>query len=165
MATMNAIGRKLQRGVDLIGAVLFLIIFACFLLQIVARYVFSWPIGWPDEVITILFVWVVMWGAAFMVPLDRQIRFDLLHEALPRRVGRWSEAASLAVTGLLFLAAMPVVLDYIRFTDAQFTPIMSVPLSWVYAPTALLFGATVVRIALAVWRLASGRSRESVSDE
>jgi len=150
--------RHLNRGAELIGAAMFLLIFAAFLLQIVARYVMRSPIGWPDEAITFLFVWVVMWGGALMVPIEKQISFDLLHEVLPARWRKWTEAVCLAATALLFAAAMPVVIDFIMFSNRQRTSVLEIPLSTVYAPIALFLVATILRILFRIWRLMQGRA-------
>ena len=153
---MKGLARLLQKGANLIGALMFLAIFLLFLVQIVARYVFSWPLGWPDEAITFLFVWVAFWGGALMVPLEKHITFDLLHDTLPGRWKRFTEIASLAVTGLLFAAAIPVTADFLVFSHRQTTSVMDIPLSVVYVPVLLLLVAIIVRIALRIASLVTG---------
>jgi len=145
-------GRRLKRIADLVGALLFAAIFLLFVLQVVARYVFAWPLGWPDELITVLFVWVVFWGAALMVPLSAEIRFDLIANALPPRAGRIVGAAAFAVTGLLFVAALPVGIDYLVFSHRMETPVLEIPLSVVYAPLPLFLAAGAVQLGDVVRR-------------
>lgn len=146
----------MRRIAETLGAAMFAAIFLGFLLQITARYVFAWPIGWPDETITILFVWVVFWGGALMVPLERQISFDLLHDALPPRIRRLAGAAALALTGVLFAAAIPVTVDYLVFSHRMRTPVLDVPLSLVYAPVLLFLVSSILRIAFALVRALRG---------
>lgn len=145
-------GRRLQRIADLVGACLFAAIFLLFILQVVARYVFAWPLGWPDELIAVLFVWVVFWGAAFMVPLSGQITFDLVANALPGRVGVLVGAAAFTVTGILFVTALPVGVDYLIFSHRMETPVLEIPLSVVYAPLPLFLAAGAVQLGLGVLR-------------
>ncbi len=149
-------GRGLQRIADLVGAALFAGIFLLFILQVVARYVFAWPLGWPDELITVLFVWVVFWGAALMVPLSAEITFDLVANALPGRLGRIVGATAFAVTGALFVAALPVGVDYLVFSHRMETPVLEIPLSVVYAPLPLFLACGAVQLARGVWRKARG---------
>lgn len=142
----------LQKGADLIGALFFLTIFLLFLLQIVARYIFQWPIGWPDEMITFLFVWVSFWGGAMMVPVERHITFDLIDNVLQRHVARWTRVVSLALTAGLFLAAVPITVDFIHFSHRQMTPVISIPLSFVYAPICLFLLTVALRLTGVAWR-------------
>lgn len=146
--------RLLGKAAEVIGAGMYAVIFATFLLQIVARYVFHWPLGWPDELISTLFVWVVFWGAAFMVPYERQISFDLLHRTFPARAQKASDILSIGLTMALFLAAMPVTVDFIIFSHNQDTPVLDIPFSFVYVPVFLFLAATTVRMALEIRKVA-----------
>ena len=59
--------------------------FVAFILQIVFRYLLNLPIGWTHELSVILWIWLVLWGAAFVIREDEEIRFDLLYAtASPR---------------------------------------------------------------------------------
>ena len=53
--------------------------FAAFILQIVFRYLLNLPIGWTNELSVILWIWLVLFGAAFVVREEEEIRFDLLY--------------------------------------------------------------------------------------
>ena len=44
-----ATARWLRRRAENVSALLLLIMFLCFILQIVARYVFNYPLGWTEE--------------------------------------------------------------------------------------------------------------------
>ena len=63
--------------------------FVAFIVQIVFRYLLNLPIGWTNELSVILWIWLVLFGAAFVVREDEEIRFDLIYGAVgprPRRV-------------------------------------------------------------------------------
>src|SRR6266704_6417388 len=62
-----AIGRWLRRRTDDFAVVLIATMFICFLLQIAFRYLLNRPLGWTEEVSVLCWVWVVMWGAAFIL--------------------------------------------------------------------------------------------------
>ena len=62
--------------------------FVSFLLQIVFRYVLNRPLGWTEEVTVLCWVWVVLWGASFIVADDDEVRFDILYNAVSPRVRR-----------------------------------------------------------------------------
>ena len=47
------------------------VMFAAFLVQIVFRYPLNFPIGWTNELSVILWLWLVLFGAAFVVTRER----------------------------------------------------------------------------------------------
>ena len=62
-----AIAAWLRRQAEHVAVALLLVMFLAFLCQIVFRYLFGWPTGWAFELSIITWVWVVLWGAAFVV--------------------------------------------------------------------------------------------------
>ena len=62
--------------------------FLAFMAQIVFRYLFNFPIGWTSELTVITWLWLVLWGAAFVVTEAEEIRFDLIYSAVSARTRR-----------------------------------------------------------------------------
>jgi TRAP-type C4-dicarboxylate transport system permease small subunit len=58
--------------------------------------------------------------------------------------------------GGLALVGLPASWDYVRFMAREGTPVLGIPLMWVYLPFVLLMAALVVRCAWAVVRAARG---------
>src|SRR5690242_13674308 len=83
---MRAAGAWLRRRAEDVAAAMLAVMFAAFLLQIVFRYVFNFPVGWSSELTVVMWLWLVLWGAAFVTPERGEIRFDLLTGMVPRRV-------------------------------------------------------------------------------
>src|SRR5258705_11205477 len=79
------------------------------------RYVAHDAVAWADEVSVLLFVWMIFWANAFVVPDRRQIRFDLVVRLLPPPWQRAAAIARLIIIGGLFFWALPGVIDYIAF--------------------------------------------------
>ena len=69
---------RLHRFAEAVAALLLAVIFIAFLLQIVLRYVFNWPVGWTTELSLAAWLWLVLWGAAFVLRDEEEIRIDLL---------------------------------------------------------------------------------------
>src|ERR671911_2819391 len=89
MAKIATIGRWLAKRAENIAAAMLAAMFAAFLLQIAFRYLLGLPIGWTHEVSVVLWLWLVLWGAAFVVSEREEIRFDIIYGAVgpgPRRV-------------------------------------------------------------------------------
>src|SRR5258706_457734 len=72
------LGTKLRRLAEHVAAGLLAVMFVAFMVQIVFRYFFNFPIGWTSELSVITWLWLVLWGAAFVVRESEEIRFDLI---------------------------------------------------------------------------------------
>jgi TRAP-type C4-dicarboxylate transport system permease small subunit len=70
--------RWLKAAANLVGGTLFLALFLVFLVQIGARFGLNKPLPWTDEAAVILYVWIILWAAATMVPRKEHVVFDLL---------------------------------------------------------------------------------------
>ena len=75
---MRGVGSWLRRRAENVAAAMLAVMFAAFVIQIVFRYFLNFPIGWTSELTVILWLWLVLWGAAFVVKESEEIRFDLL---------------------------------------------------------------------------------------
>ena len=60
------------------------VIFVAFIIQIVFRYAFNLPVGWTSDLAVAAWLWLVLWGAAFVLKDEDEIRFDLLSSAVGR---------------------------------------------------------------------------------
>ena len=93
-------GTWLRRRAENILAALLTAMFVAFLIQIVARYVFNFPVGWTYEVSLLTWLWGVLWGAAFVVTEREEIRFDIVYGA----VGAGLRRLFTIVSGLALIA-------------------------------------------------------------
>ena len=85
MAVLSAIVRWMRRLAEVVAVALLGAVFVSFLLQILFRYVLGWPVGWTLEVSTLAWMWLVLWGGAFVVTERDEIRFDILYGAVSER--------------------------------------------------------------------------------
>ncbi len=92
---MRDLGAWLRRRAENVAAALLATMFVAFIVQIVFRYFFNFPVGWTSELSVITWLWLVLWGAAFVMKESEEIRFDLLSVAVgprARRVDRRNRA-------------------------------------------------------------------------
>ena len=68
----------LRRRAEDIAALMLAVMFAAFLVQIVFRYAFNFPVGWTSELTVVMWLWLVLWGAAFVVKESDEVRFEVL---------------------------------------------------------------------------------------
>jgi TRAP-type C4-dicarboxylate transport system permease small subunit len=148
----------LKRGADVVGVALFTALFLTFIAQITARFVFDRPLPWTDELAVILYVWVILWAAAFMVPARDHVVFDLVYNAMGPRTRRGMLLVGSVMIGSLAAYALPGSWDYVRFMAREGTPVLGLPFSWVFIPFVLLLLALVVRSVLEVVALLRRRN-------
>lgn len=148
--------RWLKGAANAIGGALFLALFAVFVIQITARFVFNKPMAWTDEAAVILYVWVILWGAAAIVPEREHVVFDLLWNSVNRRTRQVMRICGSLMIGGLALAALPATWDYVRFMAREGTPVLDLPFMWVFLPFVLLMAALAVRAAWAIWNAVRG---------
>lgn len=151
----------LRRGADACGVALFAALFLVFLVQIGARFVFSRPLPWTDELAVVLYLWVILWAAAFVVPEREHVAFDLVWNAAGRKARRVMRVVGQALLGGLCAAALPACWDYVRFMAREGTPVLGVPFFVVFLPFVALLAAIVVRCAWAVLQALRGRAEDS----
>jgi TRAP-type C4-dicarboxylate transport system permease small subunit len=150
------------RGARLAASAMFACVFAAFIYKIVMRYIAHDAVAWADEVSVVLFVWMIFWANAFVVPDRRQIRFDLVVRLLPPLWQRVAAIARLVIIGGLFLWALPGVIDYVAFLWRERTPVLSLRLDFVYACFALFAAAVVVRSAIELYQLVRAGWRQHI---
>ena len=152
--------RWLRRGANILGAGLFAALFCVFVVQIVARFGFNKPMPWTDEAAVVLYVWAILWAAAFIVPEREHVVFDLVWQHAGRRARQAMRIAGNVMVGGLAGVGIPASWDYVRFMAREGTPVLGVPFMWVYLPFVLLLAALVLRAAWAIVDTVRGNGLE-----
>ena len=153
--------RWLQRGAHAVSGILFLALFAVFLVQIGARFGLNQPLPWTDELAVILYIWVILWTAALVVPEREHVVFDLVWNSVGRRSRQIMTITGNLLVGGVALVGLPATWDYVQFMKREGTPVLGVPVMWVFLPLVLLMAALVVRSAWAIWQALRGHGLES----
>jgi TRAP-type C4-dicarboxylate transport system permease small subunit len=148
---------RLHQMADWIAAAMFAAVFLIFNYKIVTRYFEHNEAVWADEVLVILFIWIIFWAQAFVVRDRDQITFDLIYRLLPARCRRAAALARHVLVGGVFLWSLPGSLGYIRFLWREHTPVLNLPLDLVYSCFGLFLVAVIIRSFLSVRRLLGSR--------
>jgi TRAP-type C4-dicarboxylate transport system permease small subunit len=152
----------LRRCADWTASLMFAAVFVIFNYKIITRYFEHDEAVWADEVLVILFIWIIFWANAFLVRDKDQITFDLVYRLLPPRAQRVAALARAVLIGGIFLWALPGSLDYIRFLWREHTPVLNLPLDIVYSCFGLFLIAIIVRSGVSVVSLAGRRWRSRI---
>jgi len=160
------VGARVQAAANALAGVLFLLLFLLFLAQIVARLLLHAPLPWSDEAVVVLYVWIILWGAACVVPEREHVAFDLVWNLASERARSAMHLAGHALLGGLALAALPATWDYVHFMQRERTPVLGLPFFWVFLPLVVLVLSMVLRsvrvfwrAALSAWQATRGRAR------
>ena len=157
---MNKLGAWLRRRAENVAAAMLAVMFAAFIIQIVFRYFFNFPIGWTSELTVVRWLWLVLWGAAFVLREEEEIRFDLLTGAAGRR-GRIAMGVltALALVVLYGLSLKPSF-DYVTFMKVEKSSYLKVRMDWLFSIYIVFVLALIVRYLWILARLLRGKEPE-----
>lgn len=141
----RALADWLRRRAENVAVLLLAVMFLAFIAQIVFRYVLNWPIGWPSEVTVASWLWLVLWGAAFVVREDEEIRFDLVYGAVPAMIRNLMTVVSGIALLVLYIVSLPAVVDYVTFMKVESTTYLHIRLDWLYSIYVVFAVAIIVR--------------------
>jgi len=146
----------------IVGGTLFIALFAVFVLQVVSRFLLNRPLPWTDELAVVLYVWIILWACATMVPTREHVMFDLLWQEASPNARRWMTLAGHGLIGGLSLWALPACWDYVWFMSREATPVLDIPFSLVFLPFVVLLVSLVVRSALGLRQAWRGEPEQDV---
>lgn len=150
--------RALARCAEAVAAALLAVIFLAFILQIALRYLFDLPVGWTAEISLVAWLWLILWGAAFVLRDEEEIRIDLLKSLFGPLGQRIAASIGSIATALLFALALPATWDYVTFMKVEKSSYLKIPFDWLYS-VYLLFAVAV--IARHLWLIVNAvRGRE-----
>lgn len=153
----KVVGRWLRRRADDFAVALIALMFISFLLQIVFRYVLNRPLGWTEEVTVLCWVWVVLWGASFVVADADEVRFDILYNAVPKPVRRvFTIVASVAMIVLMALS-LPATWHYVAFMRREHSAYLGMRFDYLYSIYLLFAVVCILRQARVGWRALRGQ--------
>jgi C4-dicarboxylate transporter DctQ subunit len=155
-ASLRTIGSFLARRAENIAAAMLGAMFLAFLLQIVFRYLLGLPIGWTHEVSVILWIWLVLWGAAFVVSEREEIRFDIIYGAVGPRARRIMGLITAVALIALYAVSFPAVLDYVTFMKVEKTSYLKIRFDWLYAIYIVFVIASILRYLWIAWQAVRG---------
>ncbi|MCQ8871778.1 TRAP transporter small permease [Mesorhizobium sp. LMG17149] len=151
-------GRWLYRRAENVLAAMLGLMFAAFILQIVFRYLLNLPIGWTNELSVILWIWLVLFGAAFVVREEEEIRFDLIYSAVGPGARRVMFLISAIVLIVLYGISFPAVWDYVTFMKVESTAYMKIRFDWLYSIYVIFVIAVIVRYLWLSWQAMFGKA-------
>jgi C4-dicarboxylate transporter, DctQ subunit len=157
MARARRVAKRLYRFAEFVAAMLLATMFLAFIVQIVFRYVFNFPIGWTSELTVITWLWLVLWGAAFVVTEAEEIRFDLIYGAVSPGARRAMAIVTAVALLMLYGMSLAPVVDYVTFMKVQSTAYLKIRFDWLFSIYVIFAVAVMIRYAWILWWALRGR--------
>lgn len=148
---MSRILHHLRSGAEVVLALMMAAMFVAFIAQVAFRYVLNLPLAWTDEVCTIVWLWGILWGAAFVMRSRDDIRFDMLYNLLSRRARRALTVLASSALVLILLGSLPSAWSYVSFMKVERSASLGIPLNWMFSIYLAFVVAMAVRHAHIVW--------------
>jgi TRAP-type C4-dicarboxylate transport system permease small subunit len=136
---------SLHRFAEAVAALLLAVIFVAFIVQIGLRYLFNWPVGWTSELSLAAWLWLVLWGAAFVLKDDEEIRIDLITERASRRTRRAIGAIGALCTIVLFGMSLPASYEYVSFMKVEKSSYLGIRMDVTYSIYLVFVVAVIAR--------------------
>jgi C4-dicarboxylate transporter DctQ subunit len=153
---LHRIGSWLAARAENVLALMLAVMFAAFLIQIAFRYLLNLPTGSTHELSVFMWIWMVLWGAAFVLTEREEIRFDIIYGSVSTRVRRVLIIISSVALVTLYAVSFPAVVDYITFMKVQSTAYLKVRFDLLFSIYILFVIATIVRYIWLAWHAVRG---------
>ena len=159
---MTGYRRLLKRGVELICAALFAVMFIAFLIQVFSRYVLNDPVAWSMEVALLAYLWIIFIAGATIVRIEDHISFDTIYQSVRPKSKRILTLITSAAILLAFLFALPANFDFVTFMAIDTTSILEIRFDIVFFCFLIFMAAVILRMIYKIRRLMSSKWREEI---
>jgi C4-dicarboxylate transporter DctQ subunit len=157
----RGIAAWLRRRAENVAAAMLAVMFAAFIVQIVFRYAFNFPIGWTSELTVVMWLWLVLFGSAFVLSEQEEIRFDLIYGSVGRRA-RIGMAIVFAVALVaLYGASLKASISYVSFMKVERSSYLKIRMDWLYSIYVIFLVAVIARYLWLLRQLLRGKDPEA----
>jgi C4-dicarboxylate transporter DctQ subunit len=142
---LHALGGWFYRRAENVLVAMLAVMFVAFMTQIVFRYLASLPIGWTQELTVVLWIWLVLWGAAFVIRETEEVRFDIFYANAKSRTRRvMCLMTGIALIGL-YGVSLPAVVDYVTFMKVEASAYLKIRFDLLFSIYVVFAVAIIVR--------------------
>ena len=160
--TVRSIVDWIRRRAENIVSVMLGIMFVAFIIQIVFRYFFNFPVGWSSELSVIMWLYMVLLGSAFWLKDSEEIRFDLVADSVGPRARRVIGILVSIATVVLFAMSLPASVKYVAFMKVESSSYLKIRLDILFSIYLVFVVAVIVRYAWKAWTGLRGEVAEDV---
>jgi tripartite ATP-independent transporter DctM subunit len=125
-ATFRKLDQILAYATELPAAVLVVLEVLVLLAGVISRYGFNRPLTWSDELASILFLWLSMFGAVIALRRGEHMRLSFLVSRAPFRWRAFIETLSAMVVALFVIVILLPARDYLEIQWMILTPALEI---------------------------------------
>lgn len=130
---------------EIVGAIMFVAIFAILVAQIVSRQVFNAPLIWSEELAKVLFIYVGMLGVSIGIKTDQHVMIDFLYNKFSPKT---TKIVFTIIQIIVFISLVTMVfLGYRLFMRKKMFEMIALKISagWMYASLPTIGTLMLVR--------------------
>lgn len=150
----------IRRRAENVVAGLMGIMFVAFIVQIIFRYFFNFPIGWSSELSVVAWLYMTLIGSAFWLREHEEVRFDVISARLGPRGRRVLGLVVAVAAVVLFGMAMPATWKYVTFMKVESSSYLKIRLDLLYSVYIVFALAIIVRYLGAIVNILRGEAPE-----
>ncbi len=135
-----------MRPLEVVSAMLLLVIFFLLLGGVISRYVFSNPITWIDEIVSLSFLWLAMIGTALAMYRQEHLRLTLFQDMLPTRAKEFVQVLGLMAVAAFLIALLPHAVEYTKDEWPIRSPALDLPNAFRVSAIAFGLGAMLILV-------------------
>lgn len=148
-----------------IAALLLAAMFLSFIVQVVLRYVFNWPVGWTVELQTICWLWLILWASALVLRESEEIRFDIVYAGARPTTRRVFRVVSSAALVALYAVSLPAAWDFVTFMKIEKSPYLDIRYDYLFSIYLIFAVASILRYGRIAWRSLRGPDPDDDANE
>jgi TRAP-type C4-dicarboxylate transport system permease small subunit len=161
-SSKSIVGRWLRARGENVAVVLIALMFVSFILQIVFRYVLNKPLAWSEEVTVLCWVWVVLWGASFILSDHDEIRFDIVTGLVSESTRRVFTVVSCTALILMFAISLPATWSYVIFMKREKSAALGMRFDYLYSIYVIFSVVCILKHVRIAWFALRGRASPEV---
>jgi TRAP-type C4-dicarboxylate transport system permease small subunit len=150
-------GAWLRRRAENVLAALIGVVFVAFVAQIAFRYFLNFPIGWTSELSVVAWLWLVLWGAAFVAKEGEEICIDLVSGAVGLRTRRVMGIIAGISIVILYAASLPATIKYVSFMKVERSSYLHIRFDVLFSIYVVFVVAVIVRYVWILRHLLRGK--------
>ena len=158
---LQALGAWCYRRAENVIAAMLAVMFVAFIIQIVFRYLLNFPIGWTQELTVILWIWLVLWGAAFVIRETEEVRFDIIYASAGAKARRVMCIITSIALVALYVISLPAVVDYVAFMKVESSAYLKIRFDLLFSIYVVFAVAIIVRYICLCWRAVWGKAPDA----
>ncbi|MCX3066873.1 TRAP transporter small permease [Cetobacterium somerae] len=139
------IKRILDNLEEIVGAILFIMMFAILVAQIIFRQIFDSPLVWSEELAILLFTYVGMLGVSIGIKYRQHVFIDFLYNKFS---GKGLKIANTFIQSVVFISLVAMIqIGYKLFLRKKIFQLIALKISagWMYGALPLIATLMLIR--------------------